>query len=248
MGLRSLPGKIRTLYHSEPVWLSLVGFYALAPTLISASLFLLFHPYLNRMTQSFPSTLIFYVATIPGMAFGLTPTTVIAIVSGYYFGWPGLLLLAAAYPLAALTGVVTSSAFQTQTTGRTTFSHPGLASLAKAIGHRQFLFFFFCRLSPFLPFAMTNAAISGMKVQWLPFLSGSLTGMFPRTLLFFLAGSQTRDILAFLENPSTEGLQQLAMPVFLLISVAGLYLVLKKALQEIQNQPEKPETLEEKPE
>ena len=80
---------------------------------------------------------------------------------------------------------------------------------------------------------MTNVALSRMKVNIIPYIAGTLMGMFPRTLLFFIVGTQTRDLVAFLQNPSYGRADQLLLPMFVIISIIGLALLFNKAVKSL---------------
>ncbi len=218
---------------AEPSWFGLMIFFGAMPAIVSSSLLLLFHDMIPVIAASPVYTLLFYAAAAFTMFLGLTPTTFIAVISGYAFGWKGLGLMLIAYPSAALMGMVFGKIINKWITGSADFVHPGLKRFFNALGDKQFLLFFFCRLSPVLPFAMTNVALSRMRVKTLPYITGTMVGMFPRTLLFFLAGTQTRDLAAFLQNPSYSRSDQLVLPLFVLISLAGLAMLFNRAVKRL---------------
>src|SRR5688500_12162049 len=49
-------------------------------------------------------TLLYFIIVAITMTFALTPTTFVALVTGFYFGWPGFLGVVLSYGLAALLG------------------------------------------------------------------------------------------------------------------------------------------------
>ncbi|MGC8864730.1 MAG: TVP38/TMEM64 family protein [Bacteroidales bacterium] len=224
---------LQQMLKAEPSWFGLIAFFGAMPALVSSTLLLLFHDKISLIAASALYTLIFYTAAAFTMFLGLTPTTFIAVISGYAFGWKGLLLMMIAYPAAALMGLLFGKIINRWITGSEGFIHPGLKRFFDVLGEQQFLLFFFCRLSPVLPFAMTNVALSRMKVSLLPYITGTMVGMFPRTMLFFLAGTQTRDLVAFLQNPSYSRADQLLLPLFVIISIFGLALLFNRAIKKL---------------
>lgn len=218
---------------AEPSWFGLMVFFGAMPAIVSSSLLLLFYDKIPVIAASQAFTLLFYAAASFTMFLGLTPTTFIAVISGFAFGWKGLGLMMVAYPAAAIMGLVFGQIINRWITGSEGFVHPGLKRFFDALGEQQFLLFFFCRLSPVLPFAMTNVALSRMQVRIVPYITGTMVGMFPRTLLFFLAGTQTRDLAAFLQNPSSSTADQLVLPVFVLVSIAGLAILFNRAIKRL---------------
>lgn len=221
--------KSRLFLRNEKAWLLLMLAFAILPSLVSSSLLLLFSGEIGRMAGETAGTIWFYLITAFTMCFGLTPTTFIAVISGYYFGWTGLGLMMPAYAGAALMGLGFGRMINNLATGRADFSDSKLRRFAENLAEKQFLLYFFCRLSPFLPFAMTNVALSRLNVKLIPYITGTMAGMFPRTLLFFIAGTQTRDIIAFFRQPTYDRSETILLPLFILISIAGLYVVFKRA-------------------
>lgn len=220
---------------AEPSWFGLMVLFGAMPAIVSSSLVLLFYNKISLIASHPVYMLLFYTVSAFTMFLGLTPTTFIAVISGYAFGWKGLGLMMNAYPAAALLGLYFGKWINRWVTGSKGFVHPGLARFFEALGEHQFLLFFFCRISPVLPFAMTNVALSRMQVKLIPYLAGTMVGMFPRTLLFFLAGTQTRDLVAFLQNPSYGQAHQLIIPVFIIISIAGLAMLFNKAIKRLSH-------------
>jgi uncharacterized membrane protein YdjX (TVP38/TMEM64 family) len=221
--------KSRHFLKTEKAWLLLMLAFAVLPSVASSSLLLLFYDEIARMAGNTVLTGGFYLVSAFTMCFGLTPTTFIAVISGYFFGWTGLGLMMLAYPAAALMGLGFGRLINRLATGRGNFEDEKLRFFAERLAEKQFLLYFFCRLSPFLPFAMTNVALSRLNVRLIPYISGTMAGMFPRTLLFFLAGTQTRDIISFLKQPSYDRSETILLPLFILLSASGLYFVFRGA-------------------
>ncbi len=231
--LSTLFRNLLQMLKAEPSWFGLMAFFGALPAIVSSSLLLFFHQRIDALASSSTYTLIFYSVAAFTMFMGFTPTTFIAVISGYAFGWKGLGLMMLAYPAAALMGLTFGKFINRWVTGTEGFVHQGLKRFFDALGEHQFLLFFFCRLSPVLPFAMTNVALSRMKVNIIPYIAGTLMGMFPRTLLFFIVGTQTRDLVAFLQNPSYGRADQLLLPMFVIISIIGLALLFNKAVKSL---------------
>ncbi len=97
------------------------------------------------------------------------------------------------------------------------------------IRKQELKFIFFTKLSPIMPFALTNFvfALSGAKLKNI--LIGGFFGMIPRTLLAIWTGSQAKEIKRLLENPNEGNLQKILIIILIIISVGGiLYFILPK--------------------
>lgn len=210
-------------------FLFLLVFFAVLPLLVSSSFFI----YLYRANQQLlahPLALVFFhLAAIPAMAFALTPTTFVAVASGYLFSWPGLVGIIISYPLAALLGLKFGRLAQKLALKDKFYLTPKVRNILDNIRKDEFSMNIFVRLSPVLPFAMTNVAISVLKLSIIPFLVATMIGMFPRTFLFFMLGKDAPEIWTFIQYPTTEGVHRLIPLVLLIISTTGLLWVAKRA-------------------
>lgn len=169
------------------------------------------------------------------MALALTPSTFVAIISGYYFSWLGLLGIVLAYPLAAVLGISIGKLITARFKDNGIFKHEKYQSFIGQLEKDQLTMFIFIRLSPILPFAVMNLVLAQVKIHWGRYVLGTIVGMFPRTFIFFMAGKNAKEIWAFVENPSIEGLGNL-LPVFLIIiSSIGLYFIFKRAMNRISS-------------
>lgn len=105
-------------------------------------------------------------------------------------------------------------------------------SILENIRKEELKFIFFTKLSPVLPFALTNFvfALSGAKLKNI--LLGGFFGMIPRTLLAVWTGSQAKEIRRLLENPNEGSLQKILIILLLVISVGGiLYYILPRKVK-----------------
>ena len=107
-----------------------------------------------------------------------------------------------------------------------------ISNILENIRKEELKFIFFTKLSPVLPFALTNFvfALSGAKLKNI--LLGGFFGMIPRTLLAVWTGSQAKEIRRLLENPNEGSLQMILIILLLIISVGGiLYYILPRKVK-----------------
>ena len=170
-----------------------------------------------------------YAVTMFTMAFALTPTTVIAIFSGYFLGFAAVIPVVLSYSLASIGGFILSKPLggDFQTTIRS--SYPKIDSFIHRMSDKSpTSFVVFSRISPILPFAVMNLVLPFIGVKFKPYFWGGIIGMLPRTILAITVGNLANDILKVAENPSDGLMMKIGFGVLLLISLLGFSVLFKK--------------------
>lgn len=163
---------------------------------------------------------LFYALSVLTMAMAVTPTTYIAIVSGYFLGWEGLVYVVVAYQLASLLGYSVAKGLSENFISNLIKYYPKSSVYFDNISRKQFSTTFLSRISPALPFALMNVMLSAAKIRLAPFFGAGFLGMLPRTLFFVWAGSQAQIF--------SEALQSKQGIVWsILLSILGVYLLFK---------------------
>lgn len=161
----------------------------------------------------------------------LTPPTLLALIFGYFLGWAALLpLLALNMGAIALVNALVRRLDHDRVL-RLIAQNPKAMRILNRIKAEELTFIFFTKLSPVLPFAVTNLvfALSGASLRNI--LLGGFLGMVPRTALAVWTGAQAREIRTLLDNPNDGNWTQIALIGLLLASVVGLFSVLNRALR-----------------
>ncbi|TVQ47033.1 MAG: hypothetical protein EA362_07290 [Saprospirales bacterium] len=163
-----------------------------------------------------------------GAAF--SPSTLIAILCGYYLGWMGLIPIFVSYPLAALLGLylgkLVNRVFKTVPFEEVDSLKPYLGNIEK----NQTLMVASLRLSPVLPFAMINIFLAKFSLNLWKYTYASMLGMLPRTMLFFWGGKNAREVWNFVNNPEFDGFLNLLPFILVIVALLGLIIVLKKVV------------------
>ena len=107
--------------------------------------------------------------------------------------------------------------------------NPKAAQILSRIREQELRFIFFAKLSPALPFSLTNMVFSLSGASLRNILLGGFLGMVPRTLLAIWTGAEAHHIRTLLDNPNEGATTQIAVIVLLVVSVGGLVSVLAKA-------------------
>ncbi|GAB3733927.1 TVP38/TMEM64 family protein [Spirosoma lituiforme] len=162
---------------------------------------------------------------------GLTPPTMLALIFGYFLGWNAVL------PLFVINfGGILFINLLVRWLDHDRFlaflnRNPKAQSVLDRILNNELEVIFFAKLSPILPFGLTNLlfALSGAKLRNI--LLGGFLGMTPRTLIAIWSGHEAREIKALLENPNQSSWTQIVIIGLIVVSIAGLWQVIQRSLK-----------------
>jgi len=160
----------------------------------------------------------------------LTPPTLLALLMGYFLGWEAMLPIL----LINLGGILFINLLvrwiDHDRFVRFLRKNPKAQSVLDRILDKELEVIFFAKLSPILPFGLTNLlfALSGAKLRNI--LLGGFLGMLPRTMLAIWSGREAREIRALLDNPGQSRWGELLIIGLVVVSVIGLWQVVQRAL------------------
>ena len=177
--------------------------------------------------------LLYFVVIAFTMAFAFTPTTFVAIVTGYYFGWAGLPGMVLAYALAAGIGYELAKRLDHGKLRHFLHLFPKAEAVLGELQSQSWQLILLTRLSPVLPFALMTFVLAIVGVPRRRFLLASVLGMLPRSLFFYWLGTKASDVLALLRNPDQGTLSKLVLVGLVAASLFGLYVVFNQALQRV---------------
>jgi len=137
-----------------------------------------------------------------GLAF--LPTTFTALASGFFWGWTVFPHLVIAYLLANVLGYSLgkwlNADFRTILYAR----HPSLQEEIEKRIEQPAGLVFFVRISPLIPFAISNFLFASLGIPLSKIIRFGLPGMLPRTILAFASGMAAQSFLeaqASLKDP-----------------------------------------------
>lgn len=158
----------------------------------------------------------------------LSPPTFLAVVFGYFLGFQALpFLLFINFGAISLVYLLYKY-LDFRWVDSYLNHHQKVQNLLQNIKKDELKIIFFAKLSPVLPFALTNLtfAVSGSSIRHI--VLGGFMGMLPRTLLAIYTGSQAREISEIINNPTGDITAQFIVFGLVLVSVFGLIFVMKK--------------------
>lgn len=162
---------------------------------------------------------------------GLMPPTMLALIFGYFLGWQAVLPLF----IINLGGILFINLLvrwlDHEHVRAIIQRNPKAQSILDRILHNELEVIFYAKLSPVLPFGLTNLlfALSGAKLKNI--LLGGFLGMTPRTLLAIWSGRQAHEIKTLLNNPNQSTWTQIIVISLVVVSIAGLWHVIQKSLK-----------------
>jgi uncharacterized membrane protein YdjX (TVP38/TMEM64 family) len=223
--------KISNIYN----WLVLIWF-TFMPLVFSGIMgFYLFKYQLFFENLSFFSWFLVAVLLTFSSALAFTPPTYLAIVYGYFLGFYGVFYVFLINVLAILLVYFWYKLYQPKGLARIFDRFPKAALVLLKLKKEEFKIIFFAKLSPIIPFAITNLvfAFSGAKLKNIA-LAGFL-GMIPRTLLAVYTGSQANEISKAINDSSGDWYAKLIILSLVILSVSGLIWSVNKAFNQSKN-------------
>lgn len=178
-----------------------LGFFSVVPLLFSSFLgsWLLFNiEAVNRLMPEYG--LWFVLASCLTMATGLTPTTFVALITGFFVGWQGAGVLVLAYIVASGIGYGIGRLLDGGHFLKSLMQFPVATHLAEDLRATPAAMVVLMRLSPALPFCLMSLLLAALKVNLRTYLLAGAVGMLPRTLFSLWLGTQSRDLVELLHH------------------------------------------------
>ncbi|MFN3997032.1 TVP38/TMEM64 family protein [Algoriphagus sp.] len=164
----------------------------------------------------------FILFTAVSLGLALLPTTLTALATGYFFGWIGFPGLFIGYLLANVIGYTLGKTLNANFLPLLSIQKPEFKQqLERRIEHPESLIFF-VRISPVIPFAISNFLFASLKIDLKKVLLYGIPGMLPRTLIAFGTGLLASSFLDA-QSAMNDPVQWIILAVLFVVSFWGLY-------------------------
>jgi uncharacterized membrane protein YdjX (TVP38/TMEM64 family) len=173
--------------------------------------------------------LIYCILGILLMGLALVPTTFFAVISGYIFGWQAFPYLVLAYTLASAVGYYLGRILEKNSLDLLLEPYPKAKQLISEKKGQMGSLIFFVRISPVIPFAISNLVFALLRTGIRRVLWFGLLGMLPRTLLAFSSGALAGSIQEALSTKPSIW-QYVLIAALLILSVAGIYVFFTRSV------------------
>ena len=100
--------------------------------------------------------------------------------------------------------------------------YPQVGNMLSRFYKNELRLIFFAKLSPVLPFAITNLFFAMAGARFKQVLAGGTLGMIPRTVLAVWAGKEAQDIRYLLEHPNEGLATKIVLIVLIIVSTIGI--------------------------
>ncbi len=229
--MKSLP-LLRTFIRENASTFVSMLLLVVVPVVVSSTVAVVLYNYEDLLQGlSVWEMLLYFAAISITMALALTPTTFIALISGFYIGWSGFAGIVVSYGIAALIGYSIAQLVDHGKMMSFLNRFDKARALMQELRSESWSLIFLTRISPVLPFALMNFVLSLLQIDKRKFFLASIVGMLPRTLFFFWVGTQARDVVQALQNPDSGRGGQILMVALIVISIGGLYFLFDRALK-----------------
>lgn len=199
-----------------------VGSFSALPILINYSEYVQ-----NLVFSDFTVAVSYLVLVTVLMGMALMPTTLVAGLSGFIFGWEAFPFLFLAYNIASILGYGWGKKLGGNSLDLILDKYPKAKTLIASKRNRIGELVFFGRLSPVLPFAVSNLLFSLLHVGLKRLVLFGSIGMLPRTILTFWAGTLGTDVYSAINQESISGKAWIFL-LLLVLSLWGIWRFLKR--------------------
>ncbi len=205
-----------------------VSFMPSIGSLVFVPLAVKFNSFLSELDfGDFITVLTGLLISILLMGLALMPTTLIAGISGFIFGWQAFPWLVLGYTLATLLGYGWGKKLGGGSLEIILDKYPKAKTMLERKSGRMGELIFFVRLSPVIPFALSNLMFALLKSGWKKLVIFGTIGMLPRTTLVFISGTLAIDLYTAIRQEGVSG--KVWIFVFLLLlSFWGIWRFFRK--------------------
>ncbi|MRI34099.1 hypothetical protein EOPP23_13975 [Endozoicomonas sp. OPT23] len=207
---------------------SILGLVPLAFSAYLANEALEHHRMLQQLSDS--GWQVLFLLSSLTMAVALTPSTFIALVSGFFLGWQAVAMMLPAYMLASLLGFFIGRWLDGGKMLESVRNSPKVHQALLNLNNSKWKLMFLVRLSPVLPFALMNLLMPAIRMPLKVFLVAGFVGMLPRTLLSIWVGNQAADLLDVLQGQGSSN-ELILVSLLTVVTVAGLVQIMIRAFR-----------------
>ncbi len=173
----------------------------------------------------------FFVLATLAMSLALLPTTFVAVISGYYWGFNQFVAVIISYLIASAIGYSIGKKLDHGHFTETLHQNKKLAAFSEGLNRNESIFIILGRISPVLPFALMNLFFAFMKIDFKKFFFIGMIGMLPRTTLSYWAGTQCASIYEIYKANHKIPHNELLMLLLIFSSSFGMILLFRRILK-----------------
>ncbi len=156
------------------------------------------------------------------MGFAFCPTTFFALFVGYLWGFNSLIPFVLSYSMASIIGFGLGKLIHGDDIVTYIVQKFKMQNFLTTIQKDSFSWVFLTRLSPIFPFAITNAMMAFIGVNFRNFWVAGTLGMLPRTFLALWTGHEAQNFQILINSPQGFRWQDCISLGLLIVSAVGM--------------------------
>lgn len=187
-----------------------------------------------------PAAYALYVAAYVVVTLLLLPAVLLTVGAGLFFGLAaGVAVVSVGATLGAAASFLVARHFARDRVARYASGNARFAAIDRAIGQKGWRIVFLLRLSPLVPFVVSNYFYGLTAIRFWPYILSTWIGMLPLTFLYVCLGAAAREVAGAPVGP-TGPLKWVVLAGGIAATLAGtLYTgkVVKRTLGESDGRP-----------
>jgi uncharacterized membrane protein YdjX (TVP38/TMEM64 family) len=185
--------------------------------------------YWDTSTLVYLSILLFFTSS-----FSITSTTLLSIAAGYLFGWISFPILLIMFSIGSLLGYFLASKFDQGTIMGWIQKNEVTYNFIEKLSKRMNLMVFIMRLTPVLPFTVTNILCSYLSVPFRNYFFMGIVGIGTRLIATVYTGTQIKSIVDIDDDP-TYKFQRIGFLIISLVLFGILYYLVMREKDKVTN-------------
>lgn len=142
-----------------------------------------------------PLAFVLYAAAYVVVTLLLMPAVLLTVGAGLFFGLlPGVAVVSVGATLGAAAAFLVARHLARERVARFVSGNARYAAIDRAIGQKGWRIVFLLRLSPLVPFVMSNYFYGLTAIRFWPYVFASWIGMIPLTFLYVSLGAAAREV------------------------------------------------------
>jgi uncharacterized membrane protein YdjX (TVP38/TMEM64 family) len=142
-----------------------------------------------------PIAFVLYAAAYVVVTLLLMPAVLLSVGAGLFFGLlPGVAVVSVGATLGAAASFLVARHLARERVARAVSGNPRYAAIDRAIGRKGWRIVFLLRLSPLVPFVVSNYFYGLTAIRFWPYVLSSWIGMLPLTFLYVSLGAAAREV------------------------------------------------------
>jgi uncharacterized membrane protein YdjX (TVP38/TMEM64 family) len=178
-------------------------------------------------STSLVQVILIWIAFTLAMGLSLIPTTFVALICGYIWGFNAIIPLVVSYSLATFIGANLSKWIDNDQILNQINKNPRAKSILSKLQNETFKIVALARLSPVFPFGISNVIFTYLGVPLSNLLFAGIIGMLPRTLFMVWIASRAESIQKVFSNNWQNYIQS---PIFW-VGIISFFLLLVTVYQ-----------------